>query len=452
MTDGGDIAELSIELDIVVRSITTYRITSYKRSRMLILYFLFFSVWLYSNYRRYKFTPSTFLLGIYWLSSLAAQFLLYGYKTYSESRIELSAIIFHIICLFLFLYPLIRFGNENIIKFRLPSLKYIKIFSWFIIALSVIAIIVAAYKVKFVFSFSDLTEARRLHNAGELYDRNNGDFFDYIANIGPHLALFALFMSFYVFAFYPRSKKLFILLFISSFSIVLGNLAILGRDGIIRWFLFFFFVYSYFKRYLLRKTKRLIRFLFILVGLPIILIFFKITDVRFTGRDEGLFYYLIDYTGQSFIYFSYNFNRFIEGTSGGRMNFPILFPSSERAQMGHLNDIYMADYNLNTFSTFVGSFYFDMGLTKTLFLAISFFLFFLLFFKRRKTYSFTKLIVFLILYEVVLLGVFYYMFSSPTVINTFILLICIAVFIVFNEKYFHKNSKKRKGMMISTYN
>jgi hypothetical protein len=124
----------------------------------------------------------------------------------------------------------------------------------------------------------------------------------------------------------------------------------------------------------------------------------------------------------------------MNGTAGGRMNFPSLFPAGQQVSINNLNDIFFANYNLNTFSTFVGSFYFDMGLLRTFDAALLFFLIFLFYFRKNISNSFSTLIVYLILYEIVLLGVFYYMFSSTEVVNTFIFIILLSILTDYKSK------------------
>lgn len=410
---------------------------------MLAIYFLFFSTWVYLNYKRHGFSPSTFLLGVFWLTSIASMTLVYGYQTYIEERILWYAIIFHVICLFFFLYPVVKFGNLEINKFKMPPIKYIKILSWILIVFSISSIVVSTFKIQVAFSYDDLNEARALHNKGELNENADRNIFTYIGDIGQNLSIFPLFLSFYLFIFYPKLKLMTLLLFISSFAIVFNNLAIMGRDGIIRWFLFFIFVFSFFRKYISPKLKKQVFLLFIIGAVPIITIFYKITQARFINRDKDPFYYIVDYTGQPFIYFSYNFKNFMEGTAGGRMNFPLLFPDSERASINNLNDRYSADYNLNTFPTFVGSFYFDLGLIKTFILGVVFFLYFSYYFRRRKIYNFSQLIVFITLYHVFMLGVFYYVITSTTSNKSILAIIIFSLFVEFHFKREHRLLKRK---------
>src|SRR5690606_32912964 len=96
-------------------------------------------------------------------------------------------------------------------------------------------------------------------------------------------------------------------------------------------------------------------------------------------------------------------------TFGGRINFPIFF--SDDRVTGPLNEEVYTDYNLNTFSTFIGSFYKDIGFYGTFFLAISFYVFCrFLFEARNRGNVFYKLPIFIFITQVTLHGIFYYQY------------------------------------------
>ena len=406
---------------------------------MLILYLLFFSFLFLLNYKKHGFTPSTFIIGIYLFSSVMSLLLLYHYEAFDEEKISLTAIIFHIICLYLFLSPVIYFGNTNINEIKFPPYGLLRYLVWSIILLSLTSIVVSWSKLKVVFAFEELSEARRLHNARELYEEG-GDIYTYLGGIGHHLSIFAMFFFFYFVAYYPQKKITQLLLFLSSFAIVFSNLSIAGRDGIVRWAFFLIFFFSFFKKNISAKVKKYIYTLSLMAGIPIISIFIAITQSRFGEKGGDVLLSVASYIGQSFPIFSYNFNQFMDGTAGGRINFPFLFPASQRASMNNLNDYFYADYNLNTFPTFVGSFYLDLGLLKTLLLALLFYLIFTYYYKFHKPRaSFVKIISFIILYQIMLLGIFYYMFYSSTVTNTLFLLIVLSVFLQYKSASYERS-------------
>lgn len=410
---------------------------------MILLYTIFFSLLLFFNYKKHGITPSTFILGVYWISSICGIILLYGYDHFDASKITFAPVIYHITCLALFLLPVLYFGNIDVNQIKYPSYDVLKYLLWFIIILSIMSIGVSATKVQTAFSY-DLNEARRLHNLRELHDDGDRNIFVYLGRLGTDMSFFALFFFFLVLTRYPQKRVIQILLIVSSLSVIISNLSIMGRDGIVRWLFFFATCFLMFRDKISEGLKRKIYMGVSVIFIPIIIIFSLITQARFSEKGDGTMYSVASYLGQSFIYFSYNFDNFEDGMSGGRMVFPSLFPTSERVLLNNLNDSFYADYNLNTFPTFVGSFYLDMGFTKTFFLALGFFIvmfFYLRIHKPQK--SFSKLIAFLILYETMLLGVFYYMFTNETSVNVFILIFILCVFLQLHSYFYaSKNSNQ----------
>src|SRR5690606_18247214 len=95
-----------------------------------------------------------------------------------------------------------------------------------------------------------------------------------------------------------------------------------------------------------------------------------------------------------------------------------------------------APFDLNVFSTFVGSFYLDMGFWKTLVLAAMFYFITFYVFKYLKKNRFTISMLFCFLIQVLLVGLFYFMFYSPLVIkiNALFILFCFVIQVGFAYK------------------
>ena len=113
----------------------------------------------------------------------------------------------------------------------------------------------------------------------------------------------------------------------------------------------------------------------LLVGI-LIYIFSAITIDRFGESKEGILYSLFRYYGEQTYIYSYHFHRFADAVEnkGILYLFPIL--SQVETNSLDLNKYISADYFLNTFGTFVGSFLSRVGIYNCLLLAIiSFFLF-----------------------------------------------------------------------------
>lgn len=379
------------------------------------------------NYKKWGFNASSFLIFIYFLSSFTAGILLLFYDFYDPDQILWYAVVFHLICLYLFLSPVVNVINRYSHSFNFTANQGVRLFSWLSIGFGMLAIISAASKFKTILSFDSLSLARTMYNRGELHDGGSGGLIEYFGTIGGMFSYVAMFLFFYYLVFFPKRKLLIVLLLIASFADPLYSLSAVGRGGIIRWAFLFIFFFLFFKNQLSRKAKRMIIKTTLIFCGPLFLIFLLITLSRFGDRDNPVIYFILSYLGQSFIYFSYNFDLFFNDTFGGRMNFPIFFPDSQRINV-QLNEEIYADHYLNTFSTFVGSFYKDMGFYKTFLLALLFNLCAKISFQyTREPFTFTKTIVLVILFQIFLNGLFYYMYSGTTAMRSIILIIIFAI-------------------------
>lgn len=400
------------------------------------IYLFFFGMYFSSNYRKVGFNSSTFLIGIYFISSIFAFILLFVYDTYDLDQVTFIRTIFHSVVIYLFLSPIVTFGNRVENKLTIPNGIGLDIFTYIVIMFTILSIIYSIPRVSFAFSFDDLRSVRNLHNDRALYEGPAAaeNPFMYIGSIGHHFAILSLFLFFFYLAYKPKSRRFQIILFLGSFSIVLNNLSMMGRDGIVRWILLFVFFFLFFKKKLPPVVVRRTLYWATVASVPIIIVFLLISFSRFSERENSVLYYLIDYAGQSFIYFSYNFESFYEGAFGGRMSFPILFSREEQVK-GALNDTIYSSYNLNTFSTFVGSFYKDVGLIVTLLIGIFFRIIMSYYFNYTRN-SFVKLIVYILLFQVILFGVFYYMFYNITVVRTLLLVVFISL--ILSNNFFYR--------------
>lgn len=386
---------------------------------LLFIYVIFFGVLLY-GYSKRNINPASFLISLYLFSSIASIMLLSGYDSFNVNRIRIEAILYHILVLFLFLFPILKFADFRIINVVFLPIREMLYLAWFIIVFSFFSIGTACTKLFNVISVGDFGVARTMHNAGE-FAQNGVSFYELIGGIGVYFVLFSIVLFFYFYVFHPQRKILSVLLLISSTSFIFQNLAVAGRDAIVRWLFSMIFSYLIFRPYIPKKKKKIINYILIVISIPIILFFYLITVDRFDGRDNPILFYVILYLGQSFIYFSYGYDLFYEPTFHGRKVFAFLFPQNEQIGSTNLNEIVYADYYLNTFSTFVGSIYNDIGNIYTLILGIGFFIFALFIFRNKNRISFLTLVLYLFFYEIMMLGVFYYMHGYKSAIKSFLL-------------------------------
>lgn len=400
----------------------------------LLVYICCLGLFLFVNYKKNGFNAGSFLIFLYFLSSILAFILIVHYKQYEITDIDPQAAVFHCFCLFMFIYPLTIFSNKDISKIRFPHDYKLNLFSWFLISFCVLSLAYSIPRVQYAFSFSDLTEARKLYNDRELFDQEGGassNIFSYFGSIGHNFSFISLFFFFIYLSFLREYKTIRVLLFFSSFAIVFSNLSAMGRDGIVRWVLFFFFCFNYFKVYLSVPLRKRIFNYGLFASIPLLVIFLAISFFRFSGREQPVLYYLVSYGGQQYFNFSAIYKDFTDGAFGGTLTFPIFFPSSERTLMTNLNDTIYSNISLNTFPTFLGSFYLDTGFLTTLLISILFFLFSMTFLNLSRRKSFSSLIAYLIFCQILLQGVFYFMFYSPTIVKTLLLIFVFSFLIQF---------------------
>lgn len=393
----------------------------------IVVYIFFLGVWLLVNYKKYGFNGASFLIALYFIGAVLGLYMIYATNLYDQSRLNIWAVIYHLICLLLFLYPIVYITNRYVFSFEMPPKHILRILYFMIIGFSILTFISIVPKVGNILKMDNLQEARNMYNYGMLNEEGGG-LLDYFGAFGSAVAYIAMYLFFYNLTNYPEKKKLITVLLLCSMTDAMTSLAVVGRGGIMRWGLMFLFFYCTFRPLIDPKLRTKALKIIGIVSLPLLIIFLSITFSRFSNREYPVYVYMFDYIGQSYIYFSYMFNDFYESTFGGRLSFPFLFPN-DRLE-GHVSNLVYADFSLNTFSTFVGSFYKDMGFMSTISLAFCFWLlFFFLYRFNKKPIIFYKLILYIIFSQMIVNGVFYFQYQSTTKMKTFIVLVIMSIFV-----------------------
>lgn len=265
--------------------------------------------------------------------------------------------------------------------------------------------------------------------------------------------LFILMLLFSFIDLIDGKKKRAYILFISSFSYVIYILAYVGRDGIVYWILSFVFVYLFIKDFLVKPLrKKIIRSFSLLI--PILLIpFFVISTARFSESEYGTIGEIVNYSGQQIKNFNdiYQLNPPI---TYGRRTFP-LFADWLNA-LGLINDqekgffdnevlFYDAGLLPSVFKTYIGSFLMDFGKGGTLIILIC-----LAYITRNiihrinvsNAINFSNLVIFILLYQLVLWGVFYNRLYSANLYIVCMLLLSVMFKINGPNRDIIKNSAK----------
>jgi len=406
---------------------------------MIFIYIAAFFIVFMLKYKKTGFSTSALLLFIYLISAIFGAILLIGYEKYHYSAISIESVAYNLTCLTLFFAPLVAFDNFDIRNVRFPNLQFMKAFAWFIIILCISSLINSFVNGFKVFFYSDLAAARLIANEGSLVREDSIFIITYLGSYGTQLSLFALILYFYFNKFVPNSRLIQNLLFIGSFQIIIVNLIGVGRDGTFRWIIFYIFCLSLFKEVISRKDLKKILLNFLLFSSPFIFIFIAISIARASDVNQTVSFFIIDYIGQPFINFSRFFKDFIEPTYNGRLNFPAFFPDSEAVSLRNLW-INKASGELNVFTTFIGSFLLDFGAYLLFIFTFIYFIIAKISFRIKKgTVSFTQFIMYCWLVQVFMLGVFYYMFTSPSCIRVFFILLIVSYSMqIFSKQKFTK--------------
>lgn len=380
------------------------------------LYIIFFLYYIFSIYKKHGFNSSCFILSIYLVGAINCLIIYSLYPSYIKhpERITIDSVLAHITLLWLFFYPLFNYGNTLKVENICMPERIIRILSFILITTSCIAILFALKDIGQILVYKDLGAARYAATGGEFsqnYVKNYG-IIGIIPAFGANSSLISLFLSLYLKFYKKNHPSISNLLFISSLAMPLNNLTSVGRDGFVRWILFLIFCAIILKKYI--KIREHKKFLFTLSSILviIIIIFANITTDRFDKKnfEYGPIFSLLRYGGEQFYLFSYGFHRFFyDGMTDIQHLFPLL--TNLDFDIFRLNKRFVADYFLNTFPTFVGSFVMYLGFYNALFLCLSaFFGGYLLLWKEKRyqKVSSTKMMIYLFYSEIVIAGFFYF--------------------------------------------
>lgn len=383
---------------------------------MIEIYILFFGFWVLIQYKRYGFNISTLLLVLYFLGTIFCKliFIFFPETVAFPERVTYPAILLHIFLLSLLLIPLIRYGNYiDITKIKITE-KSLNTFSWWIIIPSILAVICSISDAVDMFKYGNMLRARELFMQGKIESSlvTKFGYIGYFITLGRYTSFIALFLYFYYIFILQKKNRITQLLLIASLSMPIFTLTVAGRDGVFRWGLFFIFCIILFRKHLSWRKHRQFWCSIIILFLAGVSIFSIITRDRFSENRNGVVYSVLRYLGEPYYLFSYGYERFGERPMSDNILDPFPVITQEKRQNLNLNKRFRADYFLNTFPTIAGSIEISIGTVKSFYLiTFLFVILFLIFWKRGHT-SFVKLVGFLFYYEIMLMGLFYYMHND----------------------------------------
>lgn len=330
-------------------------------------------------------------------------------QVYTSNNISYEAIFIHILLLYLFLFPIIRTGNKlNISNLEISDRIFLQV-SIFLIICGGLGILLSIRDILTVLSYDTIEVARQTILADGGLGLYKYGILGYVGTIGMISPPFALFLAFY--RLFIRKKPDFILylLLFTSLSGICINLTIAGRDGIVRWIMFLISTFVIYKPYItLKLIPKFILLITIIVIIFIITIFAVVTISRF-GEGESALLSLVSYFGQSFYYFSSLYDGVGNKSLFGFASiFPIIPGGKSSLEVAMLTNNF--SFRTDVFSTFIGSFVLYVGVIRTFLLAVAFDILYLYFNTKcnNRLHSFFS---FLIFFQVVYIGIFYFVFN-----------------------------------------
>jgi len=392
---------------------------------MLVLYVVFF-ILIYTRIQK-KLRISRFLVLFYLISSLCSVYLFYCTDLYPGRVVSLESVAYYCGIFLLFILGVISIERSfKPLDNSVMNEKIILLFSYFLIVISLIS---------FIYSFSRLssdqlgsldkvTQIRDDYNVNSANNENQSiGLLGYIVGPANVLNGVKIFLFFYLINFFRyKHTKLAYLLLICSLTSVVENLTIVGRNATMHWLILLMLNYTLFSAYLhlslKRKLKRLFYCILPLLLLPIIFI----TIARFaTERDAGMlkgfissFNSVIDYFGQGFINFSYIYDYAFNFDFYGKFTFPVFWGSEALGhyEMNNMPYFRYALISLNSFYSFVGSFYMDFGFWGTILLSLSFYLLFKCI-SKISSGNLPSVLLLIFSFEFLFMGIFYFMHWAP---------------------------------------
>jgi oligosaccharide repeat unit polymerase len=399
---------------------------------------------LFNRSKKSTLAPSSFLILIYLVSAVACLLDIYinDETLILNDKYWFAAIVF-LLLIISFLYPFV-FVNETQWKvIKLPNQKILDSFSTIIIILSIFSMFYYVNDVITVFTSGDLAQMRE-HLTGMEGEYTKSGILNTIASVSASFYDIAL-LLFFIYSAIGGYKKRRIFLLLSSFSYTVQVLTYVGRDGVVYWTFSFIFYYLLLKDYLPDFAKKSIKRLFIKAFIVGSIPFIAISISRFGDSDSGTSGGLISYIGQPISHWCYYYSMEKPIRSPGA-NWPLYYEITGLKQPEGAGLWEAEGTNSWSFGTFLRSWHSSMGLGGILLACIFMWVVFILVFnKQKKKVSFHSFFIYILFFEIISQGVFY--FRQCTRGGNLTILLMFALFF-----YFSFLEKKRGSILINKAN
>lgn len=375
---------------------------------------------LYQYRNGFKFGVVSYLISIYLASSVCSLVLnfIFGYQdVYS---LELFPVVFLAAMVVLVFFGFFGFKDRVFNEIVLTNIRLLKFLEYFMIPFSVLAFGFFLLNTYTALS-GDVEAERNLIASGENTRLSSHGLLNSLCSLVANCFLFNMLFGFLnLTRGYPGHSLFKAVLHISLSTVyVLYILSYAGRDGVVYWVMSFVFFFLLFRDFLPLTSKRALYLGFAILFFPIFLVFIKISIARFGENGTGeVILSFFDYAGQQIFYFNDHF-MVSPPPMHGAINFGPAFSLGTKLFDHDYEQFVRAEWFTFfldrdvipwVFTTFVGSFLHDFG-------RFGAFISCLILYGLAK-YSvhsvkggymlLSDLIIFILIFQIVSWGVFYY--------------------------------------------
>lgn len=397
-------------------------------AKVILAFLAFFIVaWLNARKKGTWFSSSSVLICIYTVSILFSVIDI----PVNDERLILQnkywgPAMFMVVMLFAFLGPFLFFDESKVDRIKLPNKRILDLFSTIIIILSFYSIAYFAPTVLKILQ-GDLGALRNALYAGEKYVEEG--IWNTIASTASSFYVFAL-LLFFIYLSIGGSKTRIALLFISSMSNPIHVLAYVGRDGVVYWIFAFAFLYCLFRPYLSSQKRKHLKKTALYFGTILLIPFILISVGRFED-DAGTSNSIVSYLGQPFVFGTLYFGIDNPPVDPGYA-FPLFYEFTGIPMPESAGRWEMGGTVSWVFGTFLKSLYSAFGglIGLLIFCFITGFFFIRVMGKQKRTLAFSKIFIYILYFEVLGQGVFY--FRQYTRGGNLFILLCLLIAITFN--------------------
>ncbi|WP_343021775.1 O-antigen polymerase [Flavobacterium sp. PL12] len=358
---------------------------------------------------------------------------------------SIEATFFFLMVFMLYMIPILKFKPKYLNYIPRNQIKLFRVVSYFFIFFGIISYVYFLPIVYKLFSSGGSLMVLRTDMVGGANYVGEG-FLPIILNFTCQFYPIILVFYFYSIS-YLNNKKIFNnLLLFSSTAYILNVLAAIGRDGFILWMMSYIFTfllfYSFMTPVIKVKQKKVFIYIFVIALtflVPITVARFYRGDVPDSGINS-----LKSYAGAQFANFNNFYNRIDKPEEIGSVNnlLPILnfFDGQSKGNQDFLsnwdNNVFKYGVDPNVFSTFIGSFFLQIGTIRTVGVSLFAFIIGSSLSRRCKRVDFSKLLLITIFSQIVLHGFFYFKLAYTV---SFVYLISVIILAAF-----FKNKLNRK--------